>query len=110
MGSKNKAMYKDHIKPLYRWWEEATKDDGNGQSKKFPDIKPIEFSSAGDMSATWKMLGKSGTAKIKTCFITVVTISWTKFIIIMSQIVMNVMISSAIILSGKTSGNVTTRR
>ena len=74
MGSKNKAMHKNHINPLYRWWEEATEDDGNGQSKIFPDTKTIELSSTGDMSATWKILRKGGTAKIKTFFVTVVTV------------------------------------
>ena len=61
-------MYDEHVQPTYSWWEEATKDDGNGRSKKFPDLRPIQMTSTGDMSATWKMLGKGRTAKIKTFF------------------------------------------
>ena len=61
-------MYKDHIKPLYKWWEEATKDDGTGHSKKLTELNPIELPSTGDMLEAWKMLGKGGTSKIKTFF------------------------------------------
>ena len=61
-------MYDNHIKPLYSWWEQAIQADENGSSKKFKNLKPFEITSTSDMSATWKMTGKGGTAKVKTFF------------------------------------------
>ena len=49
-------MYKDHIKPLYSWWEKASEaDEVTGKSKQFEDLMPIEITSTSDMIATWKM-------------------------------------------------------
>ena len=69
MGQENEYMYRTYIKPLYSWWEEASEvDSETGNSKKFNGIKPLKISSCSDMSATWKMTGKGGTAKVKEFF------------------------------------------
>ena len=68
MGQENTKMYDTHIKPLYAWWEEASEANKFGFSKKLPKIKPVKISSTNDMSATWKMIGKGGTAKVKEFF------------------------------------------
>ena len=68
MDQENTEMYDTHIKSLYSWFEKATKSDESGNCKNIPDIKPLNITSTNDMSATWKMLGKGGTAKVKEFF------------------------------------------
>ena len=68
MGQENTEMYDTHIEPLYSWFVKATKADESGNCKNIPDIKPLNITSTNDMSATWKMLRKGSTAKVKESF------------------------------------------
>ena len=74
MDQENTEMYDTHIKSLYSWFEKATKSDESGNCKHIPDIKLLNITSTNDMSATWKMLGKGGTAKVKAFFVIPVTV------------------------------------
>ena len=65
MSQENTETYNTHIKPLYLWWEEALDANNLGFSKNIFGIKPLKISNTNDMSATWKMIGKGGTAKVK---------------------------------------------
>ena len=67
-GPGKTETHEKYVKPLYSLFEEALEEDESGNSKKMPDIKPLIMSSTNDMSTTWKMIGKGGTAKVKEFF------------------------------------------